>query len=70
MGNPIKMDDWGIPLFLETLVCLRLLDACFHKTLQVFSAKTSFLQEKQDGANGFKFRQQIIPPAYCRFASL
>ena len=42
----------------------------FHNTLLFFFGKNKFFAGKNYGVKGFKFRQQIIPPAYCRFASL
>jgi len=36
MENPIKMDDWGVPLFLETPIC------------QCEFSKATCIDEKQD----------------------
>ena len=44
MQNPIKIDDLGVPLFLETAICLHLAQIyvgkwCHHQTLQKDSKK-------------------------------
>ena len=39
MEDPIKMDDLGVPLFLETPICSEIVN---HQVIQQFGASSAF----------------------------
>ena len=51
MENPIKMDDLGVPLFLETTICMKFTSHCSHKS-QVYPGNLMNRYSKNHGPKG------------------
>ena len=55
MENPIKMDDWGVPLFSET--------SMLHQVSLIFASKKTFCAEMRERVKGTLNSLAIVLPS-------